>query len=120
MNKDRDLEEYKKGYYKRTEIYNQIEKERLSQDSVWGAQNHNLVEWMAILMEEVGEASQVAVDYHFCNPVKYKEFGDTMRREAQIADQDNRLSEYRKELIQVAALAVQMLESLDRNELSKK
>ena len=84
--------------------------ERLKQENKWGEQNHNLVEYMAILTEEVGEASKEAIDYHFknkssCNNAPSHDL------------QKRRLKNYREELIQVAAVAVQMIESVDRNEL---
>ena len=116
-----DLDEYKKGYDKRVQIYNELEKERLSQNTIWGEQNHSPLEFMAILMEEVGEASKEAVDFHFCNPVKIQEVSGgksrLIRVDANSEDQKERLLRYRKELIQVAAVAIQMIESLDRNEL---
>jgi NTP pyrophosphatase (non-canonical NTP hydrolase) len=77
-----------------TEIYAQNEK--------WGEQNHNPVEWMAILTEEVGEAAQQAVDYHF-NPDK-----------SPATKQLERLEEFKKELTQVAAVAVQAMMSINR------
>lgn len=76
-------------------LYEEIKAERQKQDAKWGEQNHKPIEWIAILTEEVGEASKAALEAHF--------------RDVTI------LSEYRKELIQVAAVAVAMIESLDRN-----
>lgn len=76
-------------------IVDQILDERLAQDEKWGEQNHNPVEWMSILMEEVGEASKEAIENHF-NP-------DTTN-----------LDKYRCEMIQVAAVALAMIECLDR------
>lgn len=80
-----------------------VEAERHKQNSKWGPQNHAPIEWMAILTEEVGEASKEALEYHWQGkhyPVD--EF---------------RLIRLRAELIQVAAVAVAAIESLDRNEL---
>ena len=90
--------------------------ECIAQNKKWGQQNHSPVEWIAILAEEVGGASKEAVDYHFFNPVKLK---DGSVGTPSSKDQEDRLSRYRKELIQTAAVAVQMIESLDRNELPK-
>ena len=70
-------------------IYNEIYRERIRQDKKWGEQNHDTFKWLSILMEEVGEASKGAVEYNY--------------------------REYRKELIQVAAVAIAMIECLDRN-----
>ncbi|EKO04744.1 MazG-like family protein [Leptospira interrogans] len=78
-------------------IIQEILGEREKQDQKWGEQNHNPIEWCAILVEEVGEVSKAALETHF----KY--------------DGKNDLSEYREELIQVAAVALAMIECLDRN-----
>ena len=89
-----------------------------SADDEWGEQNHNPVEWVAILGEEFGEVSKEAVDYHFRNMPKgmdEKEIGKC--GEAFHAIQLGRLEDYRKELIQLAAVAVSMIQSLERNEL---
>lgn len=37
------------------ENYKQVEK--------WGIQHHNIHKWLAILMEEVGEAAKASIDY---------------------------------------------------------
>lgn len=72
------------------EIGSEIFKERLSQEAQWGQQNHDPSYWMVILMEEVGEAC-----HEICG--KSKNYWN-----------------YRKELIQVAAVAFAAIESLDR------
>jgi len=82
----------------------EITEERENQVKKWGVQNHSPIEWLAILMEEVGEVSREALEYHF-----HKFYQDT-----------GQLERYEKELIQVAAVALAMLESLSRNELNKK
>lgn len=76
-------------------IFNEIKQERQRQDAKWGEQNHTPFEWCAILGEEVGEVNKAALEAHF---------RDT-----------NQLANYREELIQVAAVAVAMIESLERN-----
>ena len=83
-------------------IFEQIRAERARQDAMWGQQNHKPIEWVAILAEEVGEVSKEALENHF------KQY---------YPDYDSHLN-YRKELIQVAAVAVAMIESLDRNNQS--
>ena len=93
-------------------ILNQIKAERERQNEKWGEQNHSVIEWQAILMEEVGEAAKEATDFHFKNFVK--NIDGEMVAPAN-GDQALRLSRYRKELIQVAAVAVQMIECLERN-----
>lgn len=80
-------------------IFEEIKVERLKQDVKWGIQNHKPIEWIAILTEEVGEVSKAALEEHF----KKCYWDLTM------------LKEYRKELIQVAAVAIAMIESLERN-----
>jgi hypothetical protein len=64
--------------------------ERRLQDEKWGEQNHHRFYWFAILSEEVGEAGKALVE---CKP----------------------LSEFRLELVQVAAVAIAAIESIDRN-----
>ncbi len=81
-------------------IFNEIKIERKKQDTKWGEQNHKPIEWVAILTEEVGEVSKAALEAHFNQC-----YWDAAQ-----------LKEYRKELIQVAAVAIAMLESLERND----
>jgi len=76
----------------------EIQRERTKQDQKWGEQNHAPVEWLSILGEEFGEVCKATCEAHFA---EYKTTGD--------------YSEYRKELIQVAAVAVAMVESYDRS-----
>ncbi len=76
-------------------IFNEIKKERTTQDIKWGVQNHSQIEWCAILGEEVGEVQKAALETHF-NYIT------------------NKTDDYRKELIQVAAVAVAMIECYDR------
>jgi NTP pyrophosphatase (non-canonical NTP hydrolase) len=81
-----------------------VHEERKRQDAKWGQQNHSPIEWIAILTEEVGEAAKEAVEMHFAKdfPTHYP-------------DDVERAERYHAELIQVAAVAVAMIESLDRN-----
>ncbi|MDI7190880.1 MazG-like family protein [Leptospira santarosai] len=72
-------------------------KERERQDQKWGEQNHSPIEWCAILGEEVGEVNRTVLETHF----EY--------------DGKDDYTEYRTELIQVAAVAIAMIESYDRN-----
>jgi len=84
------------------DIFGKIKKERIYQDGKWGEQNHIPVIWISILGEEFGEASKEALEFHF-------EIDDLERK--------MKLFQYRKELIQVAAVAIAAIESLERNEL---
>jgi len=63
----------------------EIINERILQDKKWGKQNHCPFVWLAILGEEVGEANKAILQYN----------------------------DYRNEMIQVAAVAIAAIESLD-------
>ena len=82
--------------------------ERSRQNNKWGEQNHNMIEWIGVLSEEVGEAAKEAVDFHFANGV----LDPKTKPDEKI--QSQRIDDYRKEMIQVAAVAIQAVESLDR------
>lgn len=71
-----------------------VETERTRQDKKWGEQNHDVFKWITILVEEVGEAAEAAL----CQ----------------------RSESYREEMIQVAAVAIAAVESLDRQKTMKK
>ena len=70
-------------------IMDEIRDERRRQDEKWGEQNHNADRWMVILMEEVGEACQAALN--------------------------SNAAAYRQEMVQVAAVALASIECLIRN-----
>ncbi len=90
----------------RMQIYQQISDERIRQDAKWGVQNHTPAVWLMILGEEVGEANKAALEALApCG--------------SPIGQREQWLREYREELIQVAAVAVSMVECLDRNELQE-
>jgi hypothetical protein len=91
-----------KERYKMNYIFKEIKKERYRQNELWGEQNHSSIEWLGILGEEYGEVCKAATDMHFKKI--YKD-----------VDCPDELQEYREELVQVAAVAVQMIECLDRN-----
>jgi NTP pyrophosphatase (non-canonical NTP hydrolase) len=71
-----------------------IQAERQRQDEKWGEQNHPDEIWLAILSEEIGEASQALLHNKFGGKAK---------------------GTLRDELVQVAAVAVQWLECIERN-----
>jgi len=77
-------------------VLDEIREERWSQDAKWGEQNHDPFKWLSILMEEVGEAAQAAV-------------------QAEMEPGKLTWVDYRMEMIQVAAVAVSMVECFDRN-----
>lgn len=67
--------------------------ERRQQDAKWGEQNHDFGTWLAILMEEVGEASEAHLHTVFGGP---------------------KAGGMRREMVQVAAVALAIVECLDR------
>lgn len=81
-------------------ILKEIQAERQRQDDKWGVQNHDPITWCAILGEEVGEVNKAALEAYF-------------KKESSRGTKS--LKDYREELIQVAAVAVAMIESLERN-----
>jgi len=87
----------------RRKVFKQVLLERTVQNNKFGEQNHDPFIWLSILGEEVGEAHQAAVEAKFPNSNNQ---GQTVN-----------LRDLRKELIQVAAVAISICESLDRNEL---
>ena len=98
------VEDFRNAYDSRAKAMSDIASERIRQNRKWGVQYHNLPEWIAILTEEVGEASKEAVDYHFSN---------LNQSDKEILDR------FRKELVQVAAVAVQVIEHIDEGEKFK-
>lgn len=76
------------------EILVQVAAERQAQDAKWGEQNHAPDTWVAVLTEEVGEYAQAALHWRFGGPE-----GQNLRAE----------------LVQVAAVAVAIIECCDRN-----
>lgn len=88
------------------EVLDEVKFEREFQDKKWGAdRNHHPAEWLMILGEEVGEANKAALEANFTP----ENFNDTRY---------GLYENCRKELIQVAAVACAMIESLDRNQLA--
>ena len=79
-----------------------IKNERNMQDRKWGEQNHHPFHWLTIIMEELGEASEAALDAY----PHSKEIGEM---EAEI-----NLFKYKRELVQVAASAVAAIQCLDK------
>lgn len=82
-------------------ILDEIGAERARQDAKWGEQNHEPHRWLSILMEEVGEAAQAA--------------NDSWDHRKTLTEQAYKQECYREELVQVAAVTIAMIESLDRN-----
>ena len=78
-------------------VLKEVLDERINQENKWGEQNHHPAEWLSILGEEFGEVCKAVCEAHFTG---YNSTGNW----------DN----YRKELIQVAAVTVSMIECHDR------
>lgn len=82
-------------------VLRDINGERRRQDEKWGVQNHRPFKWISILGEEFGEVCKAALEVHFKKKYTDDAFVDDY-------------SDYRKELIEVAAVAVAAIENLDR------
>lgn len=82
----------------RARIYRDIDDERDRQEGRFGPQFHSWPVWSAILSEECGEVAEASLHAHW---------GD------RFVAGDPRLIHLREELIQVAAVAVQMVEKID-------
>jgi len=76
--------------------------ERKRQDKKWGVQDHTLEWWLAILMEEVGEMAEAILETHFKN---------TRWAKPEKGGHKN----IRFEAVQVAAVALAMIECIDRD-----
>lgn len=108
---------------KTSKVLLEVADERTRQENKWGQQNHPAIEYCAILGEEVGEVNKAALEAHFKYPAPCPK---TVDNSAWPSVEDNpnphqreHWVQLRKELIQTAAVAVAMVESLDRNELSQ-
>lgn len=80
-------------------VCQEILSERVRQDAKWGPQNHTPVAYFAILAEEHGEVAKEVVEATFARSA---------------AERRERIAKMRTELIQEAAVAVAMIEALDR------
>jgi len=75
--------------------YHQVVNEMCRQDLKWGEQNHDPSKWMAILMEEVGEAAKEGLEIEAGDPLDFA-------------------GAFKVELIQAAAVIFQIIEAMDR------
>lgn len=76
-----------------SQLLTDVLNERQRQLAKWGEQNHGVADWILILSEEFGEAAKEANEVRFRN-----------------ADP----AEYRKELIETAAVCIAALDALSR------
>lgn len=81
-------------------VCNDVIAERFTQHAKWGVQRHSWPEWLSILTEEVGEAAQAANVLYWANG-------------ASDGQRDELTDALRIELIQVAAVAVAILEHIE-------
>lgn len=79
-----------------TRALQSVVNERVAQDKKWGEQNHDPLKWLAILLEEVGEFSKVVLEQDESPALSYPTL-------------------LRKEAVQVAAVALAIVECCDRN-----
>jgi NTP pyrophosphatase (non-canonical NTP hydrolase) len=79
------------------QIIRDIRKERMRQDRKWGEQNHPLEKWTGILGEEYGELCQAINETIFDNGTDLGGYKNI-----------------RKEAIQVAAVAISIIQCMDR------
>lgn len=77
-------------------IISDVVNECIRQINKWGIQNHTPLEWLVILMEEVGEASQEALRVRF--------------------NENYPVESFKEEMIQVAAVALSIIDCIDRDE----
>ena len=69
-------------------IIEQVIAERERQDRLWGVQDHEPLKWVAILLEEAGEYAKDVLE--------------------------GRVAHAREEVVQIAAVAIAIVESMDR------
>ncbi len=89
------------------QILNDIQKEHQRQTEKWGEQNNSYPKWISILTEEVGEAAKEANDYEcLLDKINNPTFDSVLLNQT--------LINLREELVQVAAVAVQIIEKIDK------
>ena len=89
------------------QILDDIQKERQRQTEKWGEQNNSYPKWISILTEEVGEAAKEANDYEYLlDKINNPTFDSVLLNQT--------LINLREELVQVAAVAVQIIEEIDK------
>ena len=83
-------------------VIKEVKEERVRQFAKWGEQNHKIAKWFLILGEEVGEANEAALEalalQEHTGSDELKDWSDKIRTE----------------LIQVAAVAISIVEAYDR------
>ena len=80
-----------------------VRDERQRQTEKWGEQNNSYPKWISILTEEVGEAAKEANDYEYLlDKINNPTFDSVLLNQT--------LINLREELVQVAAVAVQIID----------
>ena len=95
---DKERYEHLKDEIRLTFLLQEVTNEIYRQIDIFGKQNHSPAEWLMILGEEVGEANRGALEAHF------KGFG---------YEKEGDYSDYRRELVHVAAVAISAMRSYD-------
>jgi len=93
------------------QIKNDINDERQRQNETWGYNDHHIFKWLAIITEELGEASAEALEIDFLERKNKDATTPDSYVSLLVFEHQEKL---RKELIQVAASTVAALEHLDR------
>lgn len=84
-------------------VVKEVVAERMQQRQKWGLQAHSPLAWLAVLMEEVGEVAECMAEAHANDGAATREWQEAKHAHA------------RDELVQVAAVAVAMVEAYDVN-----
>lgn len=90
--------------------------ERSRQDAKFGEQNHSPADWMMILQEELGEFARAHMEVYYFSAAE-PNMSDEQRAAMRASFMAKR-AHLREELVQVAAVALAMLECCDRNKWS--
>lgn len=89
-------------------VLDEVQNERRRQDEKWGEQNHDSTVWVAVLAEELGELAQAFLQRReWLAPSTHHQ--DVKRRVV-----GDMLANARNEAIQCAAVAVAIIEWIDR------
>lgn len=97
-------------------VLNDILQERQRQHDKWGTQRHDFPVWLTVLGEEVGELAEAILTMRRIEaetPLVVGANADRLMREHRDSSQRRCLRHVRDEAIQVAAVAVAMIEHID-------
>jgi hypothetical protein len=112
------------GYGATARVLEDIDDERRRQDAKWGEQNHDLTVWLTVLAEEVGEAGDalpgaadplaISMGRAALAILHYRAAAGRAENVEGDTDPDAWLAKARNEFIQTAAVAVAIVEFIDR------